>query len=119
MGPRRNKFKDFAIAFWETAKHDLERAEDAFRENAYSYAVFHAQQCAEKAVKGILEMEEVFSRDHDISDLFTIFILKPEKEGDVKDKLYKIFDILEWFKGKWNISIYPFIREGKQVTELM
>jgi HEPN domain-containing protein len=116
MGFARDKFKDFAIAFWKTAWQDLVRAEDAYKEGAYSYAVFHAQQSAEKAVKGIMEMEEVFVRDHDISDVFTIFILKPEKESDVKDQLYKIFDILEWFKGKWNITRYPFIREGKVVS---
>ncbi len=65
MGFARDKFKDFAIAFWKTAKQDLVRAEDAYKEGAYSYAVFHAQQSAEKAVKGIMEMEEVFVRDHD------------------------------------------------------
>lgn len=51
------------IAFWKTAMQDLERAEDAYKEHAYPYAVFHAQQCTEKAIKGIMEMEEVFSRD--------------------------------------------------------
>ncbi len=32
--------------------------------------------------KAVLEMKEVFSRDHDVSDLFTLYILKPEKAED-------------------------------------
>lgn len=47
------------------AGHDL--AYDALDDKSFSYAVFHAQQRA-KITKAALEMEEVFSRDHDVSD---------------------------------------------------
>ncbi|MFQ6054567.1 MAG: HEPN domain-containing protein [Methanosarcinales archaeon] len=84
MGSPKNKFRDFALAYWKTAVHDLERAEDAFIDKAYSYTVFHSQQCVEKNKKALLEMEEVFSRDHDVSDLFTIYILKKEPNPELK-----------------------------------
>jgi len=61
-------FKDFALAFWKTARDDIGRAEDAMRDKAYSYVVFHSQHS------------------------------------------------LEWFKGKWSASRYPFIKGGKVVT---
>ena len=32
MGYARDKFKDFAVAFWKTSKKDLERAQDALKE---------------------------------------------------------------------------------------
>jgi len=43
MGSTRDKFRDFAVAFWRTAQKDLDRAEDALEEEYYSYAVFHSQ----------------------------------------------------------------------------
>lgn len=79
MGPPKDRFRDFSIAFWKTARDDLERAEDAMIERVYSYAVFHSQQSVEKIVKALLEKKEVFTRDHDVSDLFTVYILNPEK----------------------------------------
>lgn len=115
MGHSADLFRDFAIAFWKTARNDLERAEDAMEERAFSYAVFHSQQCVEKTVKAMLEMEEVFTRDHDVSDIFTIYFLKPEKGEDQRNILYNILESLEWFKGKWTVSRYPSIKGGKVV----
>lgn len=116
MGPPKDMFRDFALAFWKTARDDLGRAEDAMDERAYSYVVFHSQQCVEKVVKALLEMKEVFSRDHDISDLFALYILKQEKVDEQRKVFYNILDSLEWFKGKWSASRYPFIKGGKVVT---
>lgn len=116
MGPPKDMFRDFALAFWKTARDDIGRAEDAMGEKAYSYVVFHSQQCVEKAVKALLEMKEIFSKDHDISDIFTIYILKPEKVEDQRKIFYDILDSLDWFKGKWSASRYPFIKGGKVVT---
>ena len=116
MGPPKNLFRDFALAFWKTARDDLGRAQDAMEEGAYSYVIFHSQQCVEKVVKALLELKEVFSRDHDISDLFVLYILKPEPLNDQHKIFYNILDSLEWFKGKWSVSRYPFIKDGKVVT---
>ncbi len=85
-------------------------------ECACPYVVFHSQQCVEKIVKALLEMKEIFSRDHDVSDLFTIYILKPEKVESQRNIFHEILDSLEWFKGKWNASRYPFIKGGKVIT---
>ncbi|MBU7026667.1 MAG: HEPN domain-containing protein [Theionarchaea archaeon] len=43
MGSPKDKFRDFAVAFWKTSKQDLDRAEDALKEGYYPYAVFHSQ----------------------------------------------------------------------------
>jgi len=116
MGSSKNRFKEFAVAFWKTAKYDLARAEDSFKEKAYSYAVFHSQQCTEKIVKAVLEMEEIFIRDHDVSDLFTIYILKKEKDKKWKNEFYQVLDNLDWFRGTWNITRYPYLKDGKVVS---
>lgn len=118
MGFGKDRFRDFAIAYIKTAKHDMERAYDALEDESFNYAVFHAQQCVEKIVKATLEMEEVFSRDHDVSDLFTIFILKKEDNPDIKESLYEVLEIMEWFKGKWSLTRYPRIIDGKVKTPL-
>lgn len=111
-----DKFRNFAVAFWRTAEKDLERAEDALEEKYYSYAVFHSQQCVEKSIKALLEMEKVVVRDHDISDMFTLYILKKEEDKDVKKNLYEILDILDWFKGTWILSRYPIMKKGRVIS---
>jgi HEPN domain-containing protein len=115
LGHTKDLYRDFALAFWKIARDDLGRAEDAMQEKAFSYAVFHSQQCVEKIVKALLETKEIFSRDHDVSDLFVLYFLKPEKGEDQRKVFYNILDSLEWFKGKWSASRYPFLKDGKVV----
>jgi len=115
LGHTKDLYRDFALAFWKIARDDLERAEDAMQEKAFSYVVFHSQQCVEKIVKALLETKEIFSRDHDVSDLFVLYFLKPEKGEDQRKVFYNILDSLEWFKGKWSASRYPFLKDGKVV----
>ncbi|KYK35234.1 MAG: hypothetical protein AYK19_10805 [Theionarchaea archaeon DG-70-1] len=100
MGSPKDKFRDFAVAFWKTSKQDLDRAEDALKEGYYPYAVFHSQQCVEKVTKALLEMEEIFVRDHDVSDMFTTYILKKEEDEEIKEDLYEILDILYWLEAR-------------------
>ena len=116
MGSSKDKFRDFAVAFWKTSKQDLERAEDALKERYYPYAVFHSQQCIEKIIKAMLEMEEVFVRDHDVSDMFTTYIIKKEDDEEIKENFYEILDVLGWFRGAWALSRYPVIDKGKVVS---
>jgi HEPN domain-containing protein len=116
MGSAKDKFRDFAVAFWKTSKKDLERAQDALKEEYHPYAVFHSQQCVEKIVKAFLEMEEVFVRDHDVSDMFATYVLKKEEVEDVKKNLYEVLDILDWFKGAWTLSRYPVMKNGKVIS---
>ena len=116
MESPKDMFRDFALAFWKTSKQDLERAEDALREEYYPYAVFHSQQCIEKIIKAMLEMEEVFVRDHGVSDMFTTYIIKKEDDEEIKENLYEILDVLGWFRGAWALSRYPVIDKGKVVS---
>lgn len=116
MGSEKGKFRDFAVAFWKTSKQDLERAEDALKEKYYPYAVFHSQQCIEKIIKAMLEMEGVFVRDHNVSVKFTTHILKKEEDEEIKKNLYEVLDVLGWFKGTWALSRCPVMEKGKVVS---
>ncbi|MBU6999413.1 MAG: HEPN domain-containing protein [Theionarchaea archaeon] len=116
MGSARDKFRDFAIAFWKASKKDLERAQDALKEDYHPYAVFHSQQGVEKVVKALLEMEEVFVRDHDVSDMFATYVLKKEEDEKIKKNLYGVLDVLDWFKGAWTLSRYPVMEKGEVVS---
>lgn len=116
MGSEKGKFRDFAVAFWKTSKQDLERAEDALKDGYYPYAVSHSQQCTEKIVKALLEMEGVFVRDHSVSVRFTTHILKKEKDEEIKKNLYEVLDVLDWFKGTWALSRYPVMEKGKVIS---
>jgi len=79
LGHTKDLYQDFALAFWRISRDDLGRAQDAMQEKAFSYVVFHSQQCVEKIVKALLEMKEIFSRDHDVSDLFVLYFIKDGK----------------------------------------
>lgn len=35
MGSSKDKFRDFAVAFWKTSKQDLERTEDVLKKEYY------------------------------------------------------------------------------------
>ena len=61
-------------------------------------------------------MEEVFVRDHDVSDMFITYVLKKEEDEDIKKNLYEVSDILDWFKGAWTLSRYPIMKNGKVVS---
>jgi HEPN domain-containing protein len=73
---------------------------------------FIASNALKKSIKTLLEMEKVVVRDHDISDIFTLYILKKEKDKTVKKNLYEILEILDWFKGTWILSRYPVMKKG-------
>jgi HEPN domain-containing protein len=52
------------------ARQDLRMAELALSEEIHNQACFHAQQCAEKAIKGLLEqLGRSPARTHSMSDL--------------------------------------------------
>jgi HEPN domain-containing protein len=49
--------KEFAIAFLLRAKADLKSAKDLLEADDFPDAALHAQQCAEKAIKALLVVE--------------------------------------------------------------
>lgn len=58
------------------ARQDIQMAEFAMKEEMYNQACFHAQQCAEKALKGLLAYQgKRPPRIHQLTDLLNL--LKP------------------------------------------
>jgi len=53
------KFVKFAIAFLKEAKEDIDTAEELLEKRRYSRAVYFCQQCTEKSIKALLEMEKI------------------------------------------------------------
>ncbi|MCD6413931.1 MAG: HEPN domain-containing protein [Elusimicrobia bacterium] len=54
------------------AFEDLRAAKLLFREKIFSYACFHSQQCAEKALKALIEMKGMVPKIHSIAELLKI-----------------------------------------------
>jgi HEPN domain-containing protein len=55
------------------ARDDLRMAELALAEGIFTQVCFHAQQCAEKAIKGYLELQGKFPpRTHRMADLLPL-----------------------------------------------
>ena len=68
------------------AREDLRMAELATSENMYNQVCFHAQQCAEKAIKAWLEQQEQpVPRTHRIADLLAL--VRPSLMGPLGDTL--------------------------------
>jgi len=113
------KFKEYAVAFLETSKYDLEQAENCLEDGAFANSVFFSQQCVEKAVKALLEMKGYFEREHDLSAPFLNMIIKKEKDEPKKKLLFEILNELDWFKGAWQKTRYPQQKDGKIVAPLL
>jgi len=78
-----NEATDQWLAF---ARQDLRMAELAFAEGIYNQVCFHAQQCAEKAIKGWLEQRgQTPPRTHRMADLLTL--LPSDLMGELNDAL--------------------------------
>lgn len=115
--PDSKRYREFAIAFYKTAKYDLKQAESALKDNAYADAVFHSQQSVEKIVKSLLELNEFFVGEHDLSKYFLEVIVEKSPKN-WKNDLLGVLAILEWFKGKWQSTRYPRIINGKVVSPM-
>ena len=73
------------------AQDDLRVAELVFSERIYHQACFHAQQCVEKALKGVLvSMGRRSPRTHAITDLARL--LPPDFAADLADELGELDD---------------------------
>lgn len=60
------------------AQEDLRMAEMALPATIYNQACFHAQQCAEKALKGLLTLQGVAPpRTHQLADLLSLLESEP------------------------------------------
>jgi HEPN domain-containing protein len=60
------------------AVEDLQMAELAMQEEIYNQVCFHSQQCAEKAIKGLLMLQRKRSpRTHSLGDLLPLLAPNP------------------------------------------
>jgi HEPN domain-containing protein len=105
MGHKKRELEDFAIALKKEAEKELERAKERFKNKDYPDAVFHSQQCVEKIVKSLLEMEGLIVRKHKVKDIF-----------DRITKLKEVSRAIYWFEKdrKWVKTRYP-TKIGKRV----
>jgi HEPN domain-containing protein len=78
--------------WWELAGDDLRVAELVLREGIYHQACFHAQQCVEKALKGVLlHFEDAAPpRTHSVADLLNR--VPPQWFTDLREPLAEIMD---------------------------
>ena len=110
------KFRRFALAFLKEAKEDLEIAKDLLEDKRYSRVVYFSQQCIEKSVKALLEMERIFVAEHDLSTFFVKFIYNNKEYFSFKKELNTILEALDYFEGEWSKTRYPREKEGKVIT---
>ncbi len=110
------KFRSFAVAFLKEAKEDAETAEELRRSKRHSRAVYFSQQCAEKSVKALLEMEKIFVAEHDLSTFFVKLIYNNKAYSIFKKELDLILENLDYFEGEWSRTRYPKEKSGKVVT---
>lgn len=78
--------------WWQLAADDLRVAELVLREGIYHQACFHAQQCVEKALKGVLvhSSDVAPPRTHSIADLLTR--VPPGWFSDLREPLAETMD---------------------------
>jgi hypothetical protein len=48
--------------------------------------------------------------------MFATYILKKEEDEGIKENLYEILEVLDWFKGAWALSRYPVMKKGKVIS---
>jgi len=116
MGFEEEKFRDFALAFLKEAKEDLDSAEILLENRKYSRAVYHCQQCSEKAVKALFEMERIFIAEHDLSAFFVKLIYNNKEYTEYKKEADSILEILDYFEGEASRTRYPKKKDNKVVT---
>ncbi len=106
-------FEEFARKYFIEAKKDYERAMRAYREHDYPEAVFHAQQCVEKAVKALIESRREYVYNHGPA---LITLLTRVFSNEWNDELEYIANALGWFTEYYTRTRYPFLLRGKVVS---
>ena len=106
-------YEELARRSYREAVRDLERAKRALREGDYPDAVFHAHQCAEKAVKAMVEARREYVYNHG-PRLASVFVRV--FEGEWRREYDEVVDILGWFTEYYTRSRYPFLLRGGGVA---
>jgi len=106
-------YEEFARRFFAEALKDLRRARRALNEGDYPEAVFHAQQCVEKAVKALIEAKREYPADRGpglASALVRVY------RDEWCQELEEVVDVLGWFTEYYTRSRYPFLLRGRVVS---
>jgi len=106
MENRRFNIK-YAKLFIKRAKEDLEVAKVLLETNHYPDAVYHSQQCAEKAIKAILVLNNVVIRRHIVSGVFRNIIYGMKIEESWRGKLLHLIPKIESLEEHWVMPRYP------------
>lgn len=115
---RGKKFDEFAIAFLKESKEDLSVAEELIENKRFARSIFVSQQCVEKSIKALLEMENIFVSEHDLSGIFVKFIYSNKKYNKLKKELDTVLENLDYFEGEWSKTRYPKEQRGKVVSPI-
>lgn len=82
-------------------------AKGACEQGWYSTAAGQAQQCVEKAIKAVLEMQELTILGHEISLSFRDEVVEKPEYADWHSRLNGLLPDIYWFDGVWTESRYP------------
>ncbi|MDD2665869.1 MAG: HEPN domain-containing protein [Methanocellales archaeon] len=111
------RYEKISKAFLIEAKDDIEMAEIAYSHGKFSKAVYHSQQCVEKAFKAALVLKGKFISEHEVlTDFLKVYqnelsretiekIMKdtPKLESQFKRVRYPLFgrtDLPIWIPSK-------------------
>ncbi|EHP88517.1 HEPN domain-containing protein [Methanotorris formicicus] len=97
----------YAKLFIKRAEEDLEVANVLLKTNHYPDSIYHSQQCAEKAVKSILILNNVIVRRHIVSGIFRDVIYRIDIEESWKEKLLYLIPKIESLEEHWVMPRYP------------
>ena len=94
--------RDPAKAWLDFARDDLRMAELALKEGIYNQACFHAQQCAEKALKAVIQLKIKVPKVHSLPELGEVC----KEQGVHFEKMDERLNFLDRF---YTLTRYPFI----------
>ena len=106
-------YEEFARKYYSEAEKDLKRACRALSEGDYPEAVFHSQQCVEKAVKALIESRREYVYNHGPRPAS---ILVRTFSDEWRDEFEELVDIIGWFSEYYTRSRYPFMLRGRVVS---
>jgi len=105
---------EFAKAFLNKAKEDLQSAKILCDHNIFSNALYLAQQAAEKAAKAILILYGKFVPEHVVSELLIqLASILPE---EYEEKINKLVENLVYLERYWLKPRYP-IKKGEKIWD--
>ncbi len=98
---------EYAKLFIKRAEMDLKSAKILLDNDIYPDSIYHSQQCAEKAVKAVLVLNNVIIRKHVVSGVFMNIIYEMNIENSWKDRLLNLIPKIESLEEHWVMPRYP------------